>query len=80
MTSLDILNVVTVILFGLTHRFDDGFTYGEAYWMTICSTVVSMITNITLIWDLVKTPNFSKSGSCLPLNWCSTVMCSVKSR
>jgi potassium channel subfamily K len=65
MTSLDILNIATVITFGLTHRFDDGFTYGEAYWMTICSTVVSMITNITLIWDLVKTPNFSKSGSWL---------------
>ncbi|KAF8268326.1 hypothetical protein EI94DRAFT_1727948 [Lactarius quietus] len=63
LTLHDILNVVTVITFGVRHRFDDGFTYGEAYWMTICSTVVSMITNVTLIWDLIKTPNFSKSGS-----------------
>ncbi|KAH9059577.1 hypothetical protein EDB87DRAFT_1684649 [Lactarius vividus] len=63
LTIHDLLNVVTVVIFGVQHRFDDGFTYGEAYWMTICSTVVSMITNVTLIWDLVKTPNFSKSGS-----------------
>ncbi|KAI9444156.1 voltage-gated potassium channel [Lactarius indigo] len=63
LTIHDLLNIVTVVIFGVQHRFDDGFTYGEAYWMTICSTVVSMITNVTLIWDLVKTPNFSKSGS-----------------
>ncbi|KAI9462782.1 voltage-gated potassium channel [Lactarius psammicola] len=63
LTIHDLLNVVTVIIFGVQHRFNDGFTYGEAYWMTIVSTVVSMITNVTLIWDLVKTPNFSKSGS-----------------
>jgi hypothetical protein len=30
--------------------------------MTICSTVVSTITNLTLIWDLFATPNFAKAG------------------
>jgi hypothetical protein len=58
---------VTVVIFGVRHRSDDGFTYGEAFWMTICSTVVSMITNVTLIWDYVRTPNFAKSGPCFPL-------------
>ena len=64
---LDILNVAIAVAFGVGHRFDDGFTYGEAYWMTICSTVISMITNVTLIWDLIKTPNFSQSGPYFPL-------------
>lgn len=63
LTMHDLLNIVTVVVFGVQHRSNDGFTYGEAYWMTICSTIISMITNVTLIWDLVKTPNFSKSGS-----------------
>ncbi len=66
-TPLDILNIVIVIIFGTQHRFNDGFTYGEAYWTTICSTVLSIVTNILLIWDFVKTPNFGKSGSCFSL-------------
>jgi hypothetical protein len=53
---------VTVTTFGILHNVDDGFTTSEAFWMTICSTVVSTITNFTLIWDFVKTPNFSKAG------------------
>lgn len=62
MRVIDILNIVTVTVFGVEHRFDDGFTYGEAYWMTVCSTVVSLITNVTLIIDFVRTPNFKTSG------------------
>lgn len=58
----DILNIVTVLTFGMQHRGNDGFTTGEAFWMTICSTIVSTITNMTLIWDFVKTPNFAKAG------------------
>jgi potassium channel subfamily K, other eukaryote len=30
--------------------------------MTICSTVVSTLTNFTLVWDFVRTPNFAKAG------------------
>ncbi|KAI0316077.1 hypothetical protein OF83DRAFT_1173241 [Amylostereum chailletii] len=59
----DIINIVVIIVFGVQHRFNDGFTYGEAYWMTVCSTVISIITNFTLVWDIIKTPNFEKSGS-----------------
>lgn len=25
----DLINIATVIIFGVIHRFDDGFTYGE---------------------------------------------------
>ncbi|KZO90531.1 voltage-gated potassium channel, partial [Calocera viscosa TUFC12733] len=59
----DIINVVTVTVFGVIHRFNDGFTYGEAYWITVCSTIASTFVNITLIYDMVKTKDFSHSGS-----------------
>lgn len=59
----DIINIVALTIFGVTHRFDDGFTYGESFWMTVCSTVISVITNVTLIIDLICTPNFKTSGS-----------------
>lgn len=64
---IDILNIVAVTVFGVEHRFNDGFTYGEAYWITVCSTVVSLITNVTLIIDFVRTPNFKTSGMFCPL-------------
>ncbi|KAG6909925.1 hypothetical protein DXG01_014445 [Tephrocybe rancida] len=63
LTIHDVINIVAVTVFGVEHRFDDGFTYGQAFWMTVCSTSVSTITNITLIIDLVRTPNFARSGS-----------------
>lgn len=59
----DIINIIALTVFGVMHRFNDGFTYSEAFWMTICSTVVSVITNVTLIVDLICTPNFKTSGS-----------------
>ncbi|KAI0674561.1 hypothetical protein C8Q78DRAFT_1015567 [Trametes maxima] len=63
LTVHDVINIVTVTIFGVEHRFDDGFTYGEAFWMTLCSTIASTITNISLIVDLIRTPDFSKRGS-----------------
>ncbi|KAG6880008.1 hypothetical protein C0992_008215 [Termitomyces sp. T32_za158] len=63
MTVLYVLNIITVITFGVEHRFDDGFTYGQAFWMTVCSTSVSTFTNITIIVDLVRVPDFANSGS-----------------
>ena len=67
---------MTVATFAALHRANDGFTMSEAFWMTICSTVVSTITNFTLIWDFVKTPNFAKAGGsvlvCLHLFYPST--------
>ncbi|CAL1708783.1 unnamed protein product [Somion occarium] len=63
LTLHDVINIHVVVIFGVEHRFDDGFTYGESFWITICSTVVSSLTNISLIVDYVKTPDFAKSGS-----------------
>jgi hypothetical protein len=58
----DLINIVAVTVFGVEHRFDDGFTYGQSFWMTVCSTIASSFTNATLIWDLSRTPDFNKSG------------------
>ena len=59
----DTINIGVVTTFGVVHRFDDGFTYSQAFWMTVCSTIASVITTITLFLDYYCTPNFAKSGS-----------------
>ncbi|KAG8706743.1 hypothetical protein FRC09_002242, partial [Ceratobasidium sp. 395] len=59
----DIINIVTITIFGVVHAVDDGFTYGQAFWMTICSTIASVITTVSLAWDLYRTPKFARSGS-----------------
>ncbi|KAJ7590585.1 hypothetical protein C8J56DRAFT_537402 [Mycena floridula] len=63
LTLHDIINIVAVTVFGVEHRFDDGFTYGEPFWMTVCSTIVATSSNIILITDLHRTAAFDKSGS-----------------
>lgn len=35
----DAINIIVVVIFGVAHRFDDGFTYGHGYWMTGMLTV-----------------------------------------
>ena len=30
----DSINIVALVAFGVLHRFSDGFTYGQGYWMT----------------------------------------------
>ena len=34
----DIINSVTVTVFGVQHRFNDGFTYGQPFWLVVAST------------------------------------------
>ncbi|KAF9652571.1 hypothetical protein BDM02DRAFT_2784109 [Thelephora ganbajun] len=63
LTIHDLINIVALVVFGVQHRPDDSFTYGQGYWMTACSTIVSTATNLSLIWDLCWTRNFTKSGS-----------------
>ncbi|KAF9457930.1 hypothetical protein BDZ94DRAFT_1174632 [Collybia nuda] len=63
LTIHDVINIICVTIFGVEHRFNDGFTYGQAFWMTVCSTSVSTLTNLTLIVDLIQTPDFATSGS-----------------
>jgi potassium channel subfamily K len=63
LTCHDIINIIAIIIFGVIHAVDDGFTYSEAFWLCVCSTAASGFTNVTLIYDLVKTKDFRKSGS-----------------
>ena len=62
---IDIINIICVTTFGVEHRFNDGFTYGQSFWLTVCSTIASTITNVTVIVDYVRTPQFSRSGAYL---------------
>ncbi|KAJ6608227.1 hypothetical protein B0H10DRAFT_1816320 [Mycena sp. CBHHK59/15] len=59
----DVINITAITIFGVEHRFNDGFTYGQSFWITVCSTVVSTFTNLTLITDFVRTPNFANGGA-----------------
>ncbi|KAF7313871.1 Tandem pore domain k+ channel [Mycena chlorophos] len=63
LTIHDLINITAVTVFGVEHRFNDGFTYGQSFWITVCSTAVSSFTNLTLITDLIRTPDFDNSGS-----------------
>ena len=58
----DVINITAVTIFGVEHRFNDGFTYGDSFWVTVCSTIASTLTNVTLIMDYVQTPDFARSG------------------
>lgn len=60
---IDVINITAVTIFGVVHRFNDGFTYGQSFWFTVCSTVASVITNVTLIVDYVRIPNFARASS-----------------
>jgi potassium channel subfamily K len=59
---VDAINTLAVVIFGVEHRFSDGYTYGQAFWVTVCSTIVSIITNVSLVVDFMRTPKFSQSG------------------
>ncbi|KAH9477477.1 Outward-rectifier potassium channel TOK1 [Psilocybe cubensis] len=63
LTLHDLINIPAVTIFGVEHRFDDGFTYGQSFWFTVCSTIASTATNITLITDYYQTKDFIHSGS-----------------
>ncbi|CCM01199.1 uncharacterized protein FIBRA_03247 [Fibroporia radiculosa] len=60
---LDVIDIIAVTVFGVVHRKNDGFTYGQAFWMTLCSTIASTITNITLILDYIRIPDFAHSDT-----------------
>ncbi|KAG8800137.1 hypothetical protein FRC19_000212 [Serendipita sp. 401] len=59
----DIINIIALAIFGIAHAVDDGFTYSQAYWVTLASTIVSLVVTVTLLIDYATTPNFVKSGS-----------------
>ncbi|KAG8954860.1 hypothetical protein FRC04_010343 [Tulasnella sp. 424] len=59
----DIINIIVVTVFGVIHRFDDGFTYGEAFWMCVCSTIFSVTVTATLAYDFFTTHDFAENSS-----------------
>lgn len=59
----DIINAATISIFGQQRRKHDGFTFAQAFWFTLASTVVSSLTNITLLIDFIRTKDFAISGS-----------------
>ncbi|KAH9917328.1 uncharacterized protein B0H18DRAFT_1123673 [Fomitopsis serialis] len=63
LTIHDAINIAAVTAFGVVHRIDDGYTYGQSFWMILCSTIASTITNLSLIVDYVRTKDFANSGS-----------------
>ncbi|EDR12585.1 tandem pore domain K+ channel [Laccaria bicolor S238N-H82] len=63
LTAHDVISIIAVTAFGIGHRDDDGFTYGQSFWMALCATFSSTVTNVTLLIDYAWTKNFSKSGS-----------------
>lgn len=30
---VDVINITSIIVFGVEHQADDGFTYGSSYWV-----------------------------------------------
>jgi len=62
----DLINIPAVTIFGIIHRFDDGFTYGQSFWFSVCSTVIATTTNITLVVDYATTKDFGTSGEFRP--------------
>lgn len=63
LTIHDIINITAIAIFGVIHSVDDGFTYSESFYMTIASTVASVLVNITLVLDFWTTKNFRNAGS-----------------
>jgi hypothetical protein len=59
----DVINIVCLVIFAVQRRFDDGFTYGQPFWMTVASTAVSVFTIVTLVYDYVVTKDFQTHGS-----------------
>lgn len=62
-STSDVINICAVTIFAVQHRFNDGFTFGQSFWFTVCSTIASTATNVSLIVDYVCTPDFAWSSS-----------------
>ena len=44
---IDLVNIVVLAVFGVQHRFNDGFTYGHAFWMTGTSALSESLVALT---------------------------------
>lgn len=59
----DILDAIVIIMFIIKTQKDDGFILGQAFWMTLCSTLASLVTNVTLILDYWMTSDSERHRS-----------------
>lgn len=59
----DAINIAALVAFGVIHAVDDGFTYSQAYWMTLAATAASIACTLTLILDYLGTRNYKSAGS-----------------
>jgi potassium channel subfamily K len=57
---LDVLNTTAIITFIIKTQKDDGFILGQAFWMTLCSTIAALATNVTLILDYWSTTDLER--------------------
>jgi hypothetical protein len=73
----DVVNIATLAVFGIQRRVDDGFTYGQPFWMTVCSTIISTTTNIALVVDYLRISSFTSKGSGLTRKQRTLVVISI---
>lgn len=59
----DAINIAALTAFGVIHSVDDGFTFSQAYWMTVASTSASVACTVTLVMDYFATKDFKSAGS-----------------
>lgn len=59
----DAINIAALVAFGVIHAVDDGFSYSQAYWMTLASTAASLACTFTLLVDYAGTKDFKDAGS-----------------
>ncbi|KDQ56001.1 hypothetical protein JAAARDRAFT_208252 [Jaapia argillacea MUCL 33604] len=63
LTIHDAVNIIIISTSAVKHGSDHRFTFSKDFWSTVCSTMLSLTSNITLVVDFVRTPEFAKSGS-----------------
>ncbi|KAF9446440.1 voltage-gated potassium channel [Macrolepiota fuliginosa MF-IS2] len=63
LTIHDALDITAIIIFIIKTQADDGFILGQAFWMTTCSSIASLVTNVTLVLDFLLTPASDRDKS-----------------
>ncbi|TNY23834.1 voltage-gated potassium channel, partial [Rhodotorula diobovata] len=59
----DAIAIASVTWFGVVHRFSDGFTYSDGFWLSVAAAAASLVCNFTLAFDLIRTKDFNKKGA-----------------
>lgn len=67
MALSDTLDIIVIVIFIVKTQTDDGFSLGQAFWMTLCSTIAALTTNLTLILDFWKTSGIERDSKRMKL-------------